>query len=69
MPPALTVGPFNHAALNTRDLAASVRFYVEVLDFEVVKDVPLGDAMHFRWLRNGNQGIELVHIADLPVLG
>jgi catechol 2,3-dioxygenase-like lactoylglutathione lyase family enzyme len=35
-----------------------------VLDFEVVKDVPLGEAMHFRWLRNGNQGIELVQMAN-----
>ena len=26
--------------------------------------MPLGEAMHFRWLRNGNQGIELVQMAN-----
>ena len=36
MPDAIEVGPFNHAALNTRDVAASVRFYTQVLGFHEV---------------------------------
>jgi catechol 2,3-dioxygenase-like lactoylglutathione lyase family enzyme len=52
------------SAYSVADIEAVTKFYVEVLDFEVVKDVPLGDAMHFRWLRNGNQGIELVQMAN-----
>jgi catechol 2,3-dioxygenase-like lactoylglutathione lyase family enzyme len=51
------------SAYSVADIEAVTRFYVDVLDFEVVKDVPLGEAMHFRWLRNGNQGIELVQMA------
>ncbi|HYD25036.1 MAG TPA: VOC family protein [Croceibacterium sp.] len=52
------------SAYSVADIEAVTAFYVDVLDFEVVKDVPLGDAMHFRWLRNGNQGIELVRMAN-----
>ncbi len=52
------------SAYSVADMEAVTRFYVDVLDFEVVKDVPLGEAMHFRWLRNGNQGIELVQMAN-----
>ena len=52
------------SAYSVADIEAVTKFYVDVLDFEVVKDVPLGAAMHFRWLRNGNQGIELVQMAD-----
>jgi catechol 2,3-dioxygenase-like lactoylglutathione lyase family enzyme len=52
------------SAYSVADIEAVTRFYVDVLDFEVVKDAPLGEAMHFRWLRNGNQGIELVQMAD-----
>ena len=52
------------SAYSVADIEAVTRFYVDVLDFEVVKDVPLGEAMHFRWLRNGNQGIELVQMAN-----
>jgi catechol 2,3-dioxygenase-like lactoylglutathione lyase family enzyme len=52
------------SAYSVADIEAVTKFYVDVLDFEVVKDVPLGDAMHFRWLRNGNQGIELVEMAN-----
>ena len=52
------------SAYSVADIEAVTKFYVEVLDFEVVKDVPLGEAMHFRWLRNGNQGIELVQMAN-----
>jgi len=51
-------------ALSVADMEAVTAFYVDVLDFEVVKDVPLGDAIHFRWIRNGNQGIELVYMAN-----
>lgn len=56
----------NHfmSAYSVADIEAVTKFYVDVLDFEVVKDVPLGEAMHFRWLRNGNQGIELVQMAN-----
>ena len=52
------------SAYSVADIEAVTAFYVDVLDFEVVKDVPLGEAMHFRWLRNGNQGIELVQMAN-----
>ncbi len=52
------------SAYSVADIEAVTRFYVDVLDFEVVKDVPLGEAMHFRWLKNGNQGIELVQMAN-----
>ena len=52
------------SAYSVADIEAVTKFYVDVLDFEVVKDVPLGKAMHFRWLRNGNQGIELVQMAN-----
>jgi catechol 2,3-dioxygenase-like lactoylglutathione lyase family enzyme len=52
------------SAYSVADIEAVTKFYIDVLDFEVVKDVPLGDAMHFRWLRNGNQGIELVQMAN-----
>jgi catechol 2,3-dioxygenase-like lactoylglutathione lyase family enzyme len=52
------------SAYSVADIEAVTKFYVDVLDFEVVKDVPLGDAMHFRWLRHGNQGIELVQMAN-----
>jgi catechol 2,3-dioxygenase-like lactoylglutathione lyase family enzyme len=51
-------------ALSVEDIEAVTAFYVDVLDFEVVKDAPLGPAMHFRWLKNGTQGIELVQMAD-----
>ena len=52
------------SAYSVADIEAVTKFYVDVLDFEVVKDVPLGEAMHFRWLRHGNQGIELVQMAN-----
>ena len=52
------------SAYSVADIEAVTKFYVDVLDFEVVKDVPLGEAMHFRWLRNGSQGIELVQMAN-----
>ncbi len=51
-------------AVSVADIEAVTAFYVDVLDFEVVADVPLGDAMHFRWIRNGSQGIELVYMAN-----
>jgi catechol 2,3-dioxygenase-like lactoylglutathione lyase family enzyme len=51
-------------ALSVADIEAVTAFYVDVLDFEVVKDTPLGPAMHFRWLRNGTQGLELVQMAN-----
>ena len=61
--PAIELSHFM-SAYSVADIEAVTKFYVDVLDFEVVKDVPLGDAMHFRWLRNGNQGIELVRMAN-----
>lgn len=61
--PAIELNHFM-MALSVEDMEAVTAFYVDVLDFEVVKDAPLGDAMHFRWLKNGNQGIELVQMAD-----
>ena len=51
------------SAYSVADIEAVTKFYVDVLDFEVVKDAPLGEAMHFRWLKNGTQGIELVQMA------
>ncbi len=51
------------SALSVEDIEAETAFYIDVLNFEVVKDVPLGEEMHFRWLRNGTQGIELVQMA------
>jgi catechol 2,3-dioxygenase-like lactoylglutathione lyase family enzyme len=51
------------SAYSVADIEAVTKFYTDVLDFEVVKDAPLG-AMHFRWLRNGNQGIELAQVAN-----
>jgi len=61
--PAIELAHFM-SAYSVADIEAVTAFYVNVLDFEVVKDVPLGEAMHFRWLKNGNQGIELVQMAD-----
>ena len=61
--PAIKLSHFM-SAYSVADIEAVTKFYVDVLDFEVVKDVPLGEAMHFRWLRNGNQGIELVQMAN-----
>jgi catechol 2,3-dioxygenase-like lactoylglutathione lyase family enzyme len=61
--PAIELSHFM-SAYSVADIEAVTKFYVEVLDFKVVKDVPLGEAMHFRWLRNGNQGIELVQMAN-----
>jgi catechol 2,3-dioxygenase-like lactoylglutathione lyase family enzyme len=52
------------SAYSVADIEAVTKFYVDVLDFKVVKDAPLGAAMHFRWLRNGNQGIELAQVAN-----
>ena len=49
-------------ALSVADMEAVTAFYVDVLDFEVVRDAPMGEAMHFRWLKNGTQGIELVQM-------
>ena len=50
--------------ISVEDIEAVTAFYVDVLDFEVVKDVPLGGGRHFRWLRNGTQGLELVQVDD-----
>ncbi len=62
MPPAVDVGPFNHAALNTRDLAASVRFYVEVLGFH---EVPRpGFSFAGSWLYRDGLGMMLHLIED-----
>jgi catechol 2,3-dioxygenase-like lactoylglutathione lyase family enzyme len=56
----------NHfmSAYSVADIEAVTAFYVDKLDFEVVKDVPLEDGRHFRWLKNGTQGIELVYLPD-----
>lgn len=62
MPPAIDVGPFNHAALNTRDVAASVRFYVEVLGFH---EVPRpGFSFAGSWLYREGLGMMLHLIHD-----
>ena len=56
------------SAYSVQDMEKVTDFYVNVLDFEVVRDVPLPNGRHFRWLRNGTQGLELVQI-DTAVAG
>ncbi len=58
---------FNHfmVAISVADMEAQTAFYVDVLDFTVETDASMRDgAVHFRWLTNGNQRIELVQVAD-----
>ena len=71
--PARAQGPevgaaleFNHfmVAISVADVEAETRWFVDNLGFTVEKDASVRDgAVHFRWLINGNQRIELLGIA------
>ncbi len=51
-------------AISVADIEAETAFYVDMLDFTVEKDASVRDgAVHFRWLTNGIQRIELVQAA------
>jgi catechol 2,3-dioxygenase-like lactoylglutathione lyase family enzyme len=72
--PAAAQGPevasaleFNHfmVAISVQDIEKETRWYVDNLGFTVEKDASVRDgAVKFRWLRNGNERIELISIAD-----
>ena len=56
---------FNHfmVAISVQDIEAETRWFVDNLGFTVEKDASVRDgAVHFRWLINGNQRIELLGI-------
>src|SRR5690606_18599569 len=58
---------FNHfmVALSVDDIEQETAWFVDNLGFTVAKDAVLRDgAVHFRWLTNGNERIELIKIAD-----
>jgi glyoxylase I family protein len=61
MPAAVEVGPFNHAALNTFNVAASVRFYTEVLGFREVPRPSFSFAGS--WLYREGLGM-MLHLID-----
>ncbi len=49
-------------ALSVKDMQAESDWYVEKLGFTVEKDVNVGNGrIFFRWLRLGNERLELVH--------
>lgn len=57
---------FNHfmVAISVQDIEKETRWYVDNLNFTVEKDASLRDgAVHFRWLRNGNERIELLTVS------
>jgi catechol 2,3-dioxygenase-like lactoylglutathione lyase family enzyme len=59
----LSFSPFM-VAISVADMEAETAFYVDMLDFTVEKDASMRDgAVHFRWLTNGAQRIELVQAA------
>ncbi|KRA83801.1 VOC family protein [Altererythrobacter sp. Root672] len=72
--PASAQGPefsaglqFNHfmVAISVADIEKETAWFVDNLAFTVEKDASLRDgAVHFRWLINGNQRIELIQLAD-----
>ena len=54
---------FNHfmVAMSVGDIEAETAWYTEKLGFTVEKDASVRDgAVHFRWLTNGNERIELI---------
>jgi catechol 2,3-dioxygenase-like lactoylglutathione lyase family enzyme len=71
--PAAAQGPevaaaleFNHfmVAISVDDIEAETAWFVDNLGFTVARDAVLRDgAVHFRWLTNGNERIELVRTA------
>ena len=72
--PAAAQGPevgnaleFNHfmVAISVQDIEKETAWYVDKLGFTVEKDASLRDgAVRFRWLRNGNERIELIGLAN-----
>ena len=72
--PAAAQGPemtaaleFNHfmVAISVQDIEKETRWFVDNLNFTVEKDASVRDgAVKFRWLRNGNERIELISIAN-----
>ena len=72
--PATAQGPevasaleFNHfmVAISVQDIEKETAWYVDNLGFTVEKDASVRDgAVKFRWLRNGNERIELISIAN-----
>jgi catechol 2,3-dioxygenase-like lactoylglutathione lyase family enzyme len=57
---------FNHfmVAISVQDIEKETAWYVDNLGFTVEKDASVRDgAVRFRWLRNGNERIELLSIA------
>jgi len=71
--PAAAQGPevgsaleFNHfmVAISVQDMERETAWFVDNLGFTVEKDASVRDgAVRFRWLRNGNERIELLSIA------
>jgi catechol 2,3-dioxygenase-like lactoylglutathione lyase family enzyme len=58
---------FNHfmVAISVQDIDKETAWYVDNLGFTVEKDASVRDgAVKFRWLRNGNERIELIGIAN-----
>ena len=74
--PVMAQGPevgaaleFNHfmVAISVQDIEKETRWYVDNLGFTVEKDASVRDgAVKFRWLRNGNERIELIQTASQP---
>jgi len=59
----LAFSPFM-VAISVADIEAETAFYRDKLDFVVETDASMRDgAVHFRWLTNGTQRIELVQVA------
>ena len=59
----LDFAPFM-VAISVADIEVETAFYRDVLDFTVETDASVRDgAVHFRWLTNGTQRIELVQVA------
>ena len=58
----LAFSPF-YVAISVQNIDAMSAFYVDKLGFTVEKDAALGQALHFRWLTNGAQRVELIQMA------
>jgi len=58
----LAFSPF-YVAISVQDIEAMSAFYVDKLGFKVEKDAALGQALHFRWLTNGAERVELIQMA------
>lgn len=58
----LAFNPF-YVAISVQDIEGMTAFYVDKLGFKVEKDAAMGQALHFRWLTNGAQRLELIQMA------